>query len=142
MQQYRLKQSSTLNLLTTGLYCLVLVTINIFLHEMIFLAASLTVLTLLLLIRAQSRYQRLRLQDPTIVSLSSSEARIDLSYQGEHLQYERFRVFSNRWFLILQMRNQQTSQNLMLVSDRFNSFNEYLNFRYLAGKMSRIQHVT
>ena len=142
MQQYRLKQSSTLNLLTTGLYCLVLVTINIFLHEMIFLAASLTVLTLLLLIRAQSRYQRLRLQDPTIVSLSSSEARIDLSYQGEHLQYERFRVFSNRWFLILQMRNQHTSQNLMLVSDRFNSFNEYLNFRYLAGKMSRIQHVT
>ena len=142
MQQYRLKQSSTLNLLTTGLYCLVLVTINIFLHETIFLAASLTLLTLLLLIRAQSRYQRLRLQDPTIVSLSSSTARVDLSYQGEHFRYEQFRVFSNRWFLILQMRNQHTSQNLMLVSDRFNSFNEYLNFRYLAGKMSRIQHVT
>ena len=142
MQQYRLKQSSTLNLLTTGLYCLVLVTINIFLHEMIFLTVSLTVLTLLLLIRAQLRYQRLRLQDPTIVSLSGSTARINLSYQGEHLQYERFRVFSNRWFLILQMRNQHTSQNLMLVPDRFNSFNEYLNFRYLAGKMSRIQHVT
>jgi hypothetical protein len=142
MQQYRLKQSSTLNLLTTGLYCLVLVTINIFLHETIFLAASLTLLTLLLLIRAQSRYQRLRLQDPTIVSLSSSTARVDLSYQGEHFRYEQFRVFSNRWFLILQMRNQHTSQNLMLVSDRFNSFNEYLNFRYLVGKMSRIQHVT
>ncbi len=142
MQQYRLKQSSTLNLLTTGLYCLVLVTINIFLHETIFLAASLTLLTLLLLIRAQSRYQRLRLQDPTIVSLSSSTTRVDLSYQGEHFRYEQFRVFSNRWFLILQMRNQHTSQNLMLVSDRFNSFNEYLNFRYLAGKMSRIQHVT
>jgi hypothetical protein len=142
MQQYRLKQSSTLSLLTTGLYCLVLVTINIFLHETIFLAASLTLLTLLLLIRAQSRYQRLRLQDPTIVSLSSSTARVDLSYQGEHFRYKRFRVFSNRWFLILQMRNQHTSQNLMLVSDRFNSFNEYLNFRYLAGKMSRIQHVT
>jgi hypothetical protein len=93
MQQYRLKQSSTLNLLTTGLYCLVLVTINIFLHETIFLAASLTVLTLLLLIRDQSRYQHLRLQDPTIVSLSNSTARVELSHQGEHLRFERFRVF-------------------------------------------------
>ena len=142
MQQYQLKQSSTLNLLTIGLYCLVLVSINIFLHETFYLAASLTVLTLLLLIRDQSRYQRLRLQDPTIVSLNNSTARVDLSHQGEHLQFERFRVFSNRWFLILQMRNQHASQSLMLVSDRFNSFNEYLSFRYLVGKMSRIQHVT
>ena len=142
MQQYQLKQSSILNLLTIGLYCLVLVSINIFLHETFYLAASLTVLTLLLLIRAQFRYQRLRIQDPTILSLSNSTARVDLSYQGEHLRFERFRVFSNRWFLILQMRNQHTSQNLMLVPDRFASFNEYLNFRYLAGKMSRIQHVT
>lgn len=142
MQQYQLKQSSTLNLLTTGLYCLVLVTINIFLHETIFIAASLTVLTLLLLVRDQSRYQRLRLQDPTIVSLSNATARIDLNHEGEYRRFERFRVFSNRWFLILQTRNHHTSQNLMLVSDRFNSFNEYLNFRYLAGKMSRIQHVT
>ena len=142
MQQYQLKQSSTLNLLTIGLYCLVLVTINVFLHETILLAASLTVLTLLLLIHAQSRYKRLSLQGPTILSLSNSAARVDLSHQGEHLRFEQFRVFSNRWFLILQVRNQHASQNLMLVSDRFNSFNEYLNFRYLAGKMSRIQHVT
>ena len=142
MQQYQLKQSSTLNLLTIGLYCLVLVTINVFLHETILLAASLTVLTLLLLIHAQSRYKRLSLQGPTILSLSNSVARVDLSHQGEHLRFEQFRVFSNRWFLILQVRNQHASQNLMLVSDRFNSFNEYLNFRYLVGKMSRIQHVT
>ena len=88
MQQYQLKQSSTLNLLTIGIYCLVLVTINIFLHETIFLAASLTVLTLLLLIRDQSRYQRLKLQDPTIISLSNSIARVDLNHQGEHLGFE------------------------------------------------------
>jgi hypothetical protein len=137
MQQYQLKQSSTLNLLTIGLYCLVLVTINIFLHESIFLAASLTVLTLLLLIRDQSRYQHLRLQDPMIVRLSNSTVRVDPGHQGEYLRFEWFRVFSNRWFLILQMRNRHANQNLVLISDRFNSFNEYLNFRYLVGKMSR-----
>lgn len=137
MQQYYLKQSSDLNLFTIIIYCLVLVLIGVFLHGMILLSAALMLLTVLLLYRDQCRYKLLKSRDPTIVTLRDSTNRVEL----DHLQFERYRVFCNRWFLILQMKNQQTSKNLMLVSDRFNTINEYLRFRYQIINMSRNQHV-
>ena len=142
MQQYQLKQSSTLNLLTLALYCLGLVAIALFLHEMIFLALSLTGLTALLLIQDQSRYRRLKAKDPTVLTLAHSTASIGLNHQGEHLKFEQFRLFSNRWFLILQMSNERVSRNVMLVPDRFDSIDEYLRFRYQIGNMSRLQYAT
>ncbi len=142
MQQYQLKQSPTLNLLTLALYCLVLVAIALFLHEMIFLALSLAGLTSLLLIRDQSRYRRLKAKDPTLLTLAPSTASIGLDHQGDHLKFEQFRLFSNRWFLILQMSNERVSRNVMLVPDRFDSIDEYLRFRYQIGNMSRLQHAT
>ncbi len=137
MQQYYLKQSSDLNLFTIIFYCLVLVLIGVFLHGMILLSAALMLLTVLLLYRDQCRFKLLKSRDPTIVTLRDNTNRVEL----DHLQFERYRVFCNRWFLILQMKNQQTSKNLMLVSDRFNTINEYLRFRYQIINMSRNQHV-
>ncbi len=137
MQQYYLKQSSDLNLFIIIIYCLVLVLIGVFLHGMILLSAALMLLTVLLLYRDQCRFKLLKSRDPTIVTLRDNTNRVEL----DHLHFERYRVFCNRWFLILQMKNQQTSKNLMLVSDRFNTINEYLRFRYQIINMSRNQHV-
>lgn len=142
MQQYQLKQSPTLNLLTIALYGLVLVAIFVFLHEKIFISVSLTGLTMLLLIRDQSRYRRLKAKDPTLLTLAHSTASIGLDHQGDHFKFEQFRLFSNRWFLILQMSNERVSRNVMLVPDRFDSIDEYLRFRYQIGNMSRLQHAT
>ena len=142
MQQYQLKASPTMNLLTLALYCLVLVAIALFLHEMIFLALSLTGLTTLLLIRDQFRYRRLKAKGPTLLTLAPSTASIGLDHQGDHLKFEQFRLFSNRWFLILQMSNERVSRNVMLVPDRFDSIDEYLRFRYQIGNMSRLQYAT
>jgi hypothetical protein len=140
MQQYQLKQSPALNLFTIFPYCLVVITVIAFLHHMILLSGSLTLLVALLLFREQSRYRRLKSLDPTIITLRDSTARIELNLHDDHLQFDNFRLFSNRWFLILQMRNEQVSKNIILLSDRFITLNQYLSFRYQIINMSRNQH--
>lgn len=141
MQQYQLKQSSALNRFTIALYCLAIVAIGIFLHGMILLSGALIVLAALLLFRDQYRYRLLKSNDPSLVTLHDSTARVELNHLGDRLQFEQFRLFSNRWFLILQMKNEQANKNVMLVPDRFNSLNEYLQFRYAIVNMCRNQHV-
>ncbi len=137
MQQYHIKQSSILNLFSVILYCLVLVAIGVFLHGMIILSGALGLLTALLFYRNQRKYKLLKSRDPTIVTLQDNTDSVELD---DH-QFEQYRVFSNRWFLILQMKNEQTGKNVMLVSDRFNTINEYLRFRYQIINMSKNQHV-
>ena len=137
MQQYQLKQSPSLNFFSIILYCLVLLAIGAFFHRVNLLPALLGVLTALLLFRELYRYQRLKSQDPTIVTLSGSTSRVGVN----QLQFEDFKVFSNRWFVILQMKNEQTSKNMMLVADRFKTIEEYLGFRYQLINLCRKQHV-
>ena len=52
-------------------------------------------------------------------------------------QYEQFKLFVNRWFLILQLNNGNSHKNLLLVPDRFDSMHEYLQFRYQIINMNR-----
>ncbi len=137
MQQYQLKQSANQNLFRIALYCLVLFAIGVFFHESILLCGLLGLLTLLLLYRDQFRYRLLKSRDPTIVTLRGNTTGVEF----DRLRFERFRVFSSRWFLILQMRNEQSSKNVMLVPDRFNCIQEYLQFRYQIINMSRNQYV-
>ena len=142
MQQYQLKQSSTLNLFTIGLYCLVIAAIFIFLHGMILLAVPLALLAILFLFKDQSAYRLLKKHDPTIVTLYDDKTRIELNHPGDRLQYDQFRLFTNRWFLILQMKNKHASKNVMLVADQFRTINEYLRFRYQIINMNRNRHAT
>jgi hypothetical protein len=139
MQQYQIRQSSTINQFRITVYCLVFLAIGIFLHGLV-LTGSLTLLTALLLFRDQTRYNYIKSQDPTIVTLRDDSTRVELNHRGDHLRFEQFRLFSNRWFLILQLKNEQASKNIMLVSDRFKTINEYLQFRYQIINMSNKQH--
>ena len=143
MQQYQIKQSSALNLLKIGLYCLAFIAISVYLNEMTLVSGSLALLTVLLLLRDQSQYRLLKSLDPAIFTLHSGETnRVEISHLGNNFQFDQFRLFTNRWFLILQMRNEQASKNIILLSDRFKTINEYLRFRYQIINMSRSQHVT
>lgn len=140
MQQYQLKQSPALYLFTIILYCLAVITVIAFLHHMILLSGSLTLLAALLLFREHARYRLLKSLDPTIITLRDSTARVELNHLDDRLQFDQFRLFSNRWFLILQMRNEQVSKNIILLSDRFITLNQYLSFRYQIINMSKNQH--
>ena len=142
MLQYQLIQSSTLNRYSLALYGLLIVTIGTFLHELDFVPVLLLVLSVLLLVKDQSRYRLLKSQDPTIVILTNTKSRIELKEEGNLYQFDRLRLFSTRWFLILQLKNASESKNIMLVPDRFRTINEYLQFRYQMINMNRVQHVT
>ena len=137
MQQYQLKQSSSLNFFSIILYCLVLLAIGAFFHRMDLLSALAGLLTMQLLFRELYRYKMLKSLDPTIVTLSDSTSRVGVN----QLQFEDFKVFSNRWFVILQMKNEKTSKNMMLVADRFKTIEEYLGFRYQLINLCRKQYV-
>lgn len=142
MQQYQIKQSPALNRFTIVLYCLAAIALSAFLNEMILISGSLTLLAVLLLFRDQSRYRLLKSLDPMIITLRDNTVRVELNHLGDHLQFDQFRLFTNRWFLILQMKNEQVSKNIILLSDRFITFNQYLRFRYQIINMSRNQYAT
>ncbi len=142
MQQYQIKQSSILNQFTIVLYCLTIFAFSALLNEMILISGLLILLATLLLFRDQSRYRLLKSLDPTIVTLHDNSAGVELDHLGDHFQFDQIRIFTNRWFLILQMKNKQVSKNIILFSDRFITLNHYLRFRYQIINMSRNQHAT
>ena len=142
MQQYQIKQSSILNQFSIVLYCLAIIAFSALLDEMILISGLLILLATLLLIREQCRYRLLKSLDPTIVTLHDDSAGVELDYLGDHFQFDQIRIFTNRWFIILQMKNKQVSKNIILFYDRFVTLNHFLRFRYQIINMSRNQHAT
>jgi len=142
MQQYQIKQSSILNQFSIVLYCLAIIAFSALLDEMILISGLLILLATLLLFRDQTRYRLLKSLDPTIVTLHDNSTGVELDHLGDHFQFDQIRIFTNRWFLILQMKNKQASKNIILFSDRFITLNHYLRFRYQIINMSRNQHAT
>jgi hypothetical protein len=70
-----------------------------------------------------------------VLNLKTNEIQIEKGVNSQFFDY--FRLYSNRWFLILQLRKNNRSENLMLLSDRFHSMSEYLLFRHQIKKMNR-----
>ena len=64
-----------------------------------------------------------------------------MEIEGISKNFEQFKLYSNRWFLILQLRQKGRSENIMLLSDRFHSMTEYLLFRYQIKKMNQNSNV-
>ena len=91
----------------------------------------------LVLLQLYSDFGRYKLvtQMALVLNLKTNEIQIEKGVDSQFFDY--FRLYSNRWFLILQLRQNNRSENLMLLSDRFNSMSEYLLFRHQIKKMNR-----
>ena len=91
----------------------------------------------LVLLQLYSDFGRYKLvtQMALVLNLKTNEIQIEKGVNSQFFDY--FRLYSNRWFLILQLRQNNRSENLMLLSDRFNSISEYLLFRHQIKKMNR-----
>ena len=85
----------------------------------------------------RSRYLALQARDPAGLTLNDKTGRIELYQQGSRRQFTRFRLFANRWFLILQLSNDDTSENLLLTPQGFSSIAEFLRFRYQIMNMNK-----
>jgi len=75
--------------------------------------------------------------DPVTLKLHHKSDRVEVNQANRNQQYAQYKLFTNRWFLILQLKNDRSHKNLLLIPQRFQSMREYLQFRYAIINMSR-----
>lgn len=118
------------------LYGLTLLAVVVFVSSL-WLMTLLSLLLILLLITDLTRHKAAVRYDPMVLTLHDKTGRIEMQQADRKQQYAQFKLFSNRWFLILQLKNENSHKNLLLIPQRFRSMREYLQFRYAIIKMSR-----
>jgi len=91
----------------------------------------------LVLLQSYSNIGRYRLATKIALVLNLKTNKIQIEKGSNSQVFDYFRLYSNRWFLILQLRQNNRYENLMLLSDRFNSMPEYLLFRHQIKKMNQ-----
>lgn len=130
---YQLKQSRIL----LG-YLLSLCLIIIFLVVTYFngwLQIALILLISIYLYVEINRYKLSANEDSTTVSLNSITNEIQIKQKKIDKNFDNFKLYSNRWFLILHLRQANNCCHLILLGDRFSSVTEYLSFRHQIKRM-------
>ncbi len=141
MQQYQIRPPRTLNSFNLSLYLLVIFAMLVFIHE-IWMAGLLALLAILLMLSDCLRWQKLKLQGATVLTLYPDNSEIEVHRSYRPNRFKKFTLYLNRWFVILQLRDRDVAMNFLLIAERFGSMTEYLNFRRQILKMSRDQNVT
>ncbi|MFV2030916.1 MAG: hypothetical protein ACC663_00355 [Gammaproteobacteria bacterium] len=139
MQQYQIKYSRLLKAFNLSLYLLVIFTILVFVDE-IWMAAPLALLTMLLMLSDYLSWQTANLKAPTALTLYPERGEIEIQQADCHERFNGYRLYLNRWFVILRLCDRGVSRNFLLIGDSFESTIEYLNFRHQILKMSRDQY--
>ena len=134
--QYQFRQSTVIFAFTLWLYCLAMLAVTLYIDSL-WLMLGLIALLVLSFAKDRSRYLALQARDPAGLTLNDKTGRIELYQQGSRRQFTRFRLFANRWFLILQLSNDDTSENLLLTPQGFSSIAEFLQFRYQIINMNK-----
>jgi len=133
---YQIRDSSGIKTFTLLLYGLTLLAVVVFVSSL-WLMTLLSLLLILLLITDLTRHKAAVRDDPMALTLHDKTGRIEIKQANRNQQYAQFKLFSNRWFLILQLKNEESHKNLLLIPQRFRSMREYLQFRYAIINMSR-----
>jgi hypothetical protein len=133
---YQIRESTEINTFVLLLYGLALLSVVVFVSSA-WLMTLLSLLLILLLITDLARHKAAVRDDPMALTLHDKTGRIEIKQANRNHQYARFKLFSNRWFLILQLKNEESHKNLFLIPQRFRSMREYLQFRYAIINMSR-----
>ncbi|MCP4187694.1 MAG: hypothetical protein GY763_08855 [Gammaproteobacteria bacterium] len=128
MNQYQLKPSSSLLIVTIALYILFTFGLLIF-YEFDWISALLLMLAGLLSYTAFKDYSQAEKANE-ILALIPSTGTVEHEIDGQSRQFETFKVYTNRWSVVLKSTNRGYRQSLVFIPDRFNSKHEYLDFRY------------
>jgi hypothetical protein len=136
INHFSLNQSSKLFGFLLTFYLIVLLLIITYFSSWVQL--GLILLTFLQLYADFDQYKSLT---NTALTLNMRTNEIQIEIEGISKTFEHFKLYSNRWFLILQLRQKDNSVNLMLLSDRFDSMTEYLLFRHQINKMNQNSNV-
>jgi len=67
--------------------------------------------------------------------LNASKSSVEIRENGESQQYRKFRLYTSRWFAILQLFEDGKNRSLLLTKDRFYSLAAYQQFRFSIMQM-------
>ncbi len=128
MNQYQLRPSTSLLIVTIALYVLFTFGLLVF-FEVDWITALLLLLAALLSYTAFRDYFQAEKADETL-ALFPLTGTVEHEIAGQSRQFETFKVYTNRWSVILKLTNHGYRRNLIFIPDRFYSKHEYLDFRY------------
>ncbi|MCZ6469860.1 MAG: hypothetical protein O6649_00720 [Gammaproteobacteria bacterium] len=134
--QHQFRQPAVIFALTLLLYSLAIVAVTVYIDSL-WLMLALVTLLVLWLATDLTRYRALQARDPAGLMLNDETGGIELYQQGRQRQFTQFRLFANRWFLILQLKNDEVSNNLLLTPQGFSSIAEFLRFRFAIVNMNK-----
>ena len=133
---YQIRESAEISIFTLLLYGLALFAVVVYVSSP-WLMTLLSLLLILLLINDLARHKAAVRDDPVALTLHDKSGRIEVKQANRNQQYAQFKLFTNRWFLILQLKTDASHHRLLLIPQRFRSMREYLQFRYTIINMSR-----
>ena len=87
------------------------------------------------------RYRLAIREAGSTLSLNSISNEIQLKQKQLDKIFDSYKLYSNRWFLILHLRQGGCSHHVILLSDRFYSMTEYLSFRHQIKRMAQTHNV-
>ncbi len=128
MNQYQLKPSLALLIVTIALYILFAFGLLVFI-EFDWIATLLLLLALLLSYDAFADHYKAKRVSETL-ALIPLTGTVEHKIAGERHQFETFKVYTNRWSVILKLTSHGYRQNIIFLPDRFYSKHDYLDFRY------------
>jgi len=130
---FRIKPSRSQPVFLVCLYGLTLVIAFIYIDSRL----SLPILLGLIFLFAIIEIRNWRRQQSFQLELNPEADSIEFEQAGKAQIYNKYKVYTSRWFAILQLFDIQENRNLLLNSDRFTSVQAYQDFRFLIQKMDR-----
>jgi len=133
IETFQIKSSTSQSVFLVSIYALTLVVGLIYIDSVL----SLSILSGLVLLLAIIEFRNWLQQQTVTLSLNPGRDSIGLEQAGKAQIYDKYKVYTCRWFAILQLVDNRKHRSLLLNSDRFISTGAYQDFRFVIQHMQR-----
>lgn len=133
IETFQIKTSTSQAVFLVSIYALTLAVGLIYIDSVL----SLSLLSGLVLLLAMVEIRNWLQQQTVTLSLNPGRDSIGLEQAGKAQIYDKYKVYTCRWFAILQLVDNRKHRSLLLNSDRFISTGAYQDFRFVIQHMQR-----
>ena len=131
IETFQVNTSASQSVFLVSSYALTLLVALIYIDSVL----SLWLLSGLVFLLAMVELRHWRKQQSVTLSLNPARDSIELEQAGKAQIYEKYKVYTCRWFAILQLLDYRKNRSLLLNSDRFISTGAYQDFRFVIQQM-------
>lgn len=133
IETFQIKPSTSQSVFLVSIYAVTLLVALIYIDSLL----SLSLLSGLVLLLAIVELRNWLKRQALTLTLNPGRDSIELEQAGKAQIYEKYKVYTCRWFAILQLIDNHKNRNLLLNSDRFISTGAYQDFRFVIQQMQR-----